>query len=161
MTVKPLGRRAIGRDPTVFCDPEKFNPQRWLYDDGTIRSDLTSKINPFGFGRRSVNRMPVDYQTKTWFLIVASVPVDTSPKGMHIIKDYFVTCPDDGCIRSVFINTALLLWAFKISQVPSAPIDTLAFKDAMNAHPLPFQVHFQTRLHKPVELETIMRSYGH
>lgn len=41
---------SIGRDPAVFPDPEAFNPQRWLHEDGTLRDDL--KSYPFGFGRR-------------------------------------------------------------------------------------------------------------
>jgi len=41
---------AIGRDPTIFPDPEAFNPQRWLHADGTLRDDLRSYS--FGFGRR-------------------------------------------------------------------------------------------------------------
>jgi hypothetical protein len=46
----------------------------------------------------------------------------------------------------VFINTALHLWAFQISQEPSAPIDVLAFTDTMNTHPLPFRVRFEPRM---------------
>ena len=42
--------RAIGRDPEYFPDPEQFNPQRWLTEDGKIKEEL--KSYPFGFGRR-------------------------------------------------------------------------------------------------------------
>jgi cytochrome P450 len=42
--------RAIGRDPEYFPDPEQFNPQRWLTEDGKIKEEL--KSFPFGFGRR-------------------------------------------------------------------------------------------------------------
>lgn len=48
--------------------------------------------------------------------------------------------------RSVFINTAFLLWAFNISQDPSSPIDSLAFTDTANTHPLPFRVKFEPRI---------------
>ncbi|KAH8113419.1 cytochrome P450 [Phellopilus nigrolimitatus] len=48
--------------------------------------------------------------------------------------------------RSVFINTAFLLWAFRISQDPSSPIDSLAFTDTANTHPLPFRVKFEPRI---------------
>ncbi|KIK33988.1 hypothetical protein CY34DRAFT_813222 [Suillus luteus UH-Slu-Lm8-n1] len=41
----------IGRDPTVFLDPETFNPQRWIGADGEVREDM--KIFSFGFGRRA------------------------------------------------------------------------------------------------------------
>jgi hypothetical protein len=61
--------------------------------------------------------------------------------------------------RSVFINTALHLWAFEISELPSAPIDVHAFTDTMNVRPLPFEVKFEPRI-KEVELEAIMTEYG-
>ncbi|EED79493.1 predicted protein, partial [Postia placenta Mad-698-R] len=48
--------------------------------------------------------------------------------------------------RSLFINTALALWAFNISQDPARPIDILAFTDAANAHPLPFALRFVPRV---------------
>ncbi|KAG6828377.1 hypothetical protein H0H92_008173 [Tricholoma furcatifolium] len=41
---------AVGRDPQYFPDPEAFNPQRWIREDGTLREEL--KSYPFGFGRR-------------------------------------------------------------------------------------------------------------
>ncbi|KAG6883651.1 hypothetical protein C0993_004902 [Termitomyces sp. T159_Od127] len=41
---------AVGRDPAYFPDPEKFDPQRWIREDGTLRDDLKSYT--FGFGRR-------------------------------------------------------------------------------------------------------------
>ncbi|KZT41168.1 cytochrome P450 [Sistotremastrum suecicum HHB10207 ss-3] len=47
--------------------------------------------------------------------------------------------------RSLYINTANLLWAFKIMPDPTRPIDTLAFTDTANSHPLPFQVKFESR----------------
>jgi len=47
--------------------------------------------------------------------------------------------------RSLFINAALLLWAFNISEDPSEPIDTLAFTNTVNSHPLPFKAVFKPR----------------
>lgn len=41
---------SVGRDPVVFPDPETFNPQRWINEDGMIREELKSFT--FGFGRR-------------------------------------------------------------------------------------------------------------
>ncbi len=49
-------------------------------------------------------------------------------------------------VRSVFINTALTLWAFDISEDPSHPIDTMAIKDGALAHPYPFVVRFKPRI---------------
>ncbi|KAI6142188.1 cytochrome P450 [Pisolithus tinctorius] len=41
---------AISRDPDVFPEPDKFNPQRWLDHNGRIRTDL--KFYAYGQGRR-------------------------------------------------------------------------------------------------------------
>ncbi|KAJ7190927.1 cytochrome P450 [Mycena pura] len=99
---------SIARDPDVFPDPERFDPQRWITPDGTaIREDL--KVFQFGFGRRVC-------------------------PGSHVAN------------KSLFINTALLLWAFKISQDSQKPIDTMAFTNTANTHPLPFSVRFEPRL---------------
>lgn len=43
---------AIANDTEVFPDPEKFDPQRWLTADRTLRDDL--RFYTFGFGRRYV-----------------------------------------------------------------------------------------------------------
>ena len=42
--------RSVGRDPAYFPDPEQFNPERWLTEEGKIKEEL--KSYPFGFGRR-------------------------------------------------------------------------------------------------------------
>ena len=47
--------------------------------------------------------------------------------------------------RSVFINTSSLLWAFRVSQEEGKPIDTLAFTNAANSHPLPYTATFTRR----------------
>ncbi|TBU29936.1 cytochrome P450 [Dichomitus squalens] len=48
--------------------------------------------------------------------------------------------------RSLFINTALVLWAFDISEDLAHPIDTMALKDGALAHPEPFTVKFKPRI---------------
>lgn len=48
--------------------------------------------------------------------------------------------------RSVFINTAFVLWAFRVSENPAAPIDSFAFSDTANIHALPFKLVFEDRL---------------
>jgi len=54
--------------------------------------------------------------------------------------------------RSVFLNTAFILWAFDISQDPKFPIDSLAFTDTTNSHPLPFKVNFEARINNLKEV---------
>ena len=48
--------------------------------------------------------------------------------------------------RSVFINTAFILWAFCVSENPAAPIDSFAFSDTANIHAMPFALVFEDRL---------------
>lgn len=38
------------RDESVYPDPDRFSPERFLNDDGTLNDDDT--IITFGFGRR-------------------------------------------------------------------------------------------------------------
>ncbi|TFK68367.1 cytochrome P450 [Pluteus cervinus] len=62
--------------------------------------------------------------------------------------------------RSLFITTALILWAFKITPDPSKPIDTMAFTPTANVHPLPFSVRFEPRI-PPEEIVRIFESGRH
>ena len=43
--------RAILHDPNVYPEPEVFNPERFLNQDGTLREDPTL-ASVFGFGKR-------------------------------------------------------------------------------------------------------------
>ncbi|PFH44843.1 hypothetical protein AMATHDRAFT_72169 [Amanita thiersii Skay4041] len=52
---------------------------------------------------------------------------------------------------SVFLNAALIQWAFKVRKVEGAPIDELAFTESANTHPLPFKVVFEPRVAKTLE----------
>ncbi|KAF8956228.1 cytochrome P450 [Flammula alnicola] len=113
---------AVGRDPEYFPDPEKFNPQRWIDENGKIREEL--RAYTFGFGRRVC-------------------------PGQHMAT------------ASVFINTALVQWAFNVKADPSSPIDELAFTESANTHPLPFKVFFEPRVAKTVEgVRDMMEDYG-
>ncbi|KAK7689094.1 hypothetical protein QCA50_007785 [Cerrena zonata] len=47
--------------------------------------------------------------------------------------------------RSLFINTALMFWAFNIREDPAAPIDTMSFTDGSVVHPQPFRVSIEAR----------------
>ncbi|KAG1852411.1 cytochrome P450 [Suillus subalutaceus] len=48
--------------------------------------------------------------------------------------------------RSIFMNTALILWAFRLSENPAAKIDTLAFSDTVVVHPAPFEICLEKRI---------------
>lgn len=55
-------------------------------------------------------------------------------------KSYFQTH------RSVFLNTALILWSFKVKEDPKSPIDEWAFTESINTYPLPFKAIFEPRI---------------
>lgn len=44
------------------------------------------------------------------------------------------------------MNTALVLWGFRVREKPGAPIDSFAFSDTANIHALPFDLVFEARL---------------
>ncbi|EGN92976.1 hypothetical protein SERLA73DRAFT_11095, partial [Serpula lacrymans var. lacrymans S7.3] len=55
-------------------------------------------------------------------------------------------CPgQDLANHALFIATAHLLWAFRISEDPKDKIDTMKFTDSVNLHPEPFAAVFQKR----------------
>ncbi|CAD5123651.1 unnamed protein product [Dimorphilus gyrociliatus] len=60
---------AMNKDPNVFPDPEKFNPERFLNEDGSFKP--VDSLTPWGFGPRSC---PGERLSKMeLFLIVARV----------------------------------------------------------------------------------------
>lgn len=44
--------RGIARDPEAYPDPHKFNPDRWLNEQGNFREDMS--FCNYGFGHRCV-----------------------------------------------------------------------------------------------------------
>ncbi|KAH7920047.1 cytochrome P450 [Leucogyrophana mollusca] len=62
--------------------------------------------------------------------------------------------------RSIFINAALLLWSFKITEDPSAPIDESGFVDGVIAHPKPFAAKFEPRFGDEAQLRRTMEKYA-
>ncbi|KAK0451911.1 cytochrome P450 [Armillaria borealis] len=59
--------------------------------------------------------------------------------------------------RSLFITTAFVLWAFRLKEVDRSPIDTQAFTQTANLHPLPFALDFEARIPKD-ELKRMLTS---
>ncbi|CAK9781616.1 cytochrome P450 [Cutaneotrichosporon oleaginosum] len=62
--------------------------------------------------------------------------------------------------NSVLINAALLLWAFNMTEQTNSkgkliPIDTLAFTNTANSHPLKFNVSFHERVANLAELMSV------
>ncbi|KAG7439125.1 cytochrome P450, partial [Guyanagaster necrorhizus] len=107
---------SICQDPSVFADPEIFDPIRWLNDDGSLKHGSDALLLNFGFGRRLC-------------------------PGRHVAD------------RSLFITTALLLWAFRISENDNAPIDRRGFVgEGISITPDAFEVCFERRVEKIEEL---------
>ncbi|KAG2131611.1 cytochrome P450 [Suillus bovinus] len=50
--------------------------------------------------------------------------------------------------RSLFINTALILWAFRLSENPAAKIDPFAFSDTANIYAAPFEICLEKRINE-------------
>ncbi|KAG1801962.1 cytochrome P450, partial [Suillus variegatus] len=55
--------------------------------------------------------------------------------------------------RSVFITTALILWAFRLSENPAAKIYTLVFSDSANIRAGPFEICLEKRVDENVVRE--------
>lgn len=62
--------------------------------------------------------------------------------------------------RSVFLNTALLFWAFNIKADPKSPIDEWAFTESANTHPLKFDVIFESRAKNVDYLKDLLEGYA-
>jgi len=70
---------------------------------------------------------------------------------------------------SIFLNLALILWAFNLTPDVKNPIDTYAFTESANTHPLPFNIVFTPRVSvKPEDgepkgwevLKEVFETYG-
>ena len=62
--------------------------------------------------------------------------------------------------RSVFLNTALLFWAFNIKADPKSPIDEWAFTESANTHPLKFDVILEPRAKDTDSLKDLLVDYA-
>lgn len=89
-------------------------------------------------------------------------PLPTSPYQLSLTdpSQNFRVCPGQHVAnRSVFLNTALMMWAYRISEDPSKLIDTMAFSDTANMHAAQFEAVFEPRM--PVDrLRMLLEGYG-
>lgn len=78
------------------------------------------------------------------------LPISRPQKNnAHILSDFQT---DIMISSSLFLVSALLLWAFNISQDPLHPIDTMGFSDGQSIRPSPFMVNFEPRMANVEEL---------
>ncbi len=113
---------SISLDPDEYPDPDVFQPERFLTT--TEEDKTTSSVKG------------------TWF----------APARGHIGFGFGrrICVGLNIAERSIFINAAILLWAFDF-RAPGGKIDevdTLAFTSAANSHPLPFQAEINYRSDK-------------
>ncbi|KAJ3991791.1 cytochrome P450 [Lentinula boryana] len=121
----PKGSTVIGNVWSVGRDPELFpDPERFNYKRWIV-SD--------GEGR---SRLRDDLKSYPFGFGRRVCP------GQHMAT------------ASTFINLALVLWAFNLTPDTKQPIDTFAFTESANAHPMPFNVVFTPRVSvKPEDSE--------
>jgi cytochrome P450 len=85
----------ISKDPTIFPDPEKFDPDRWSTPGSAKRRSLERHLHPFGKGSRSCVGQNMAYAEiySTLATIFRRFPnmelYDTTPRDMEYVHDYF------------------------------------------------------------------------
>ena len=67
------------------------------------------------------------------FRIVILLPCNRICPGQHVAN------------RSIFVNAALILSVFRLSEDPETPIDSFDFSDTVNQIAAPFRVNFEPR----------------
>lgn len=112
---------SIGRDPSVYHDPEVFNPQRWIEADGEINENM--KLFTFGFGRRACPGLHVANRSvyiavalMLWSFTLAEDPSDPiddtafTPGVVSHQKPFgliFKPRMDEASLRNIFCSTGL------------------------------------------------------
>ncbi|KAG2354051.1 cytochrome P450 [Suillus spraguei] len=113
--------RSIGRDPSVYQDPEVFDPQRWIGAGGEIKENM--KLFTFGFGRRACPGMHVANRSvyiavalSLWSFAVAEDPdnpIDDTAFTPGVVSHQkpfslvFKPRMDEASLRNIFCSTAV------------------------------------------------------
>ncbi|GHJ87894.1 hypothetical protein NliqN6_4296 [Naganishia liquefaciens] len=165
--------RVVGRDRLPSFDDQDDLPVTWAFiresyrwrpvSSGGFQHKTTEDIDWKGFfipagtpilgNHWGIHRDPTYYPDPETFNIDRWLVKDeeknfTLDRNMKHFQFGFGrrVCPGQHIAdRSVFINTSSLLWAFRVSQEEGKPIDTLAFTNAANSHPLPYTATFTRR----------------
>ncbi|KAM6497593.1 cytochrome P450 [Amanita muscaria] len=102
---------------------------------------------------------PEKFNPQRWF--------DSNGKLREDLKNYAFglgrrVCPGQHiATSSIFLNTALILWAMTVEKDPNHPIDELAFTESANAHPMPFKVIFGPRAAETFDgVKELLDEYG-
>ena len=83
---------SANRDETIFADPEKFNPERFLTEDGKCNAALTEYVVPYGLGHRRCAGEPVARLEVLLFLatILQQCIIKESPEHPLDLDDYIM-----------------------------------------------------------------------
>ena len=83
---------SANRDETIFADPEKFNPERFLTEDGKCNAALTEYVVPYGLGHRRCAGEPVARLEVFLFLatILQQCTIKESPEHLLDLDDYIM-----------------------------------------------------------------------
>ena len=92
---------SANRDGSVFSNPDKFEPQRFLNADGTLNSDAYKDVIPIGLGPRRCGGMPLWWlELYTFFAsLVQCCHIEQAPDCPLDATDYYF---DIGVVPSPF-----------------------------------------------------------
>jgi len=83
---------SANRDGTIFADPEKFNPERFLTEDGRCNTAITQHVVPYGLGHRRCAGEPVARLEVFLFFatILQQCVIKESPNHPLDVEDYIM-----------------------------------------------------------------------
>jgi len=147
--------KVVGRTRLPTFDDQKMLPQVTAF---MLESFRWRPVNLGGFGHRATKDIiwrdylipaePHKFNPQRWIDDAGSVRDDLKFFAFGFGRR---VCPGQHVAnRSLFITTALILWAFRLSENPAAKIDTLAFSDTANIYAAPFEICLQKRINENV-----------